>query len=97
MPDYSVFFSARARRNLNAAQRFLTQPGSGLKARLKIIRIGRALTEHWFRLDRWPVGDHSGVRQRLVEGHVIVYRIDESAMHVRGIRVFGPFQGRSTL
>ena len=97
MPEYSVFFSARARRDLNAAQRWLTQPGSGLKARLKVVRIGRALTELQFRPDRWSVGDHPGVRQRVVQGHVIVYRIDETAMQVRIIRVFGPFQDRSAL
>lgn len=97
MADYTIFLSARSRRDLNAIQRWLNQPGSGLKARLKVARITRALSELQFTPGRWPVGEHSGARQRPIEGHTVIYRIDERAKQVRTIRIFGPFQDRSTL
>jgi len=52
MTDYSVTFTARARRDLNAIRKWLLQPGSGLKAQLRIVRISRALAELQFRQDR---------------------------------------------
>jgi plasmid stabilization system protein ParE len=96
MTDYSVRFTARARRDLNAIRRWLLQPGSGLRASLKIARISRALAELQFRPDRWPAAYVPGFRQRVVEGHSIIYRIDSDAMEVTVMRVFGPFQDRST-
>ena len=97
MTDYSVYLSARSRRDLNGIQRWLTQPGSGLRARLTISRITRALTELQFAPYRWPMSEHPGVRQRLVEGHTVIYRIDDATLQVRIIRIFGPGQNRSTL
>lgn len=96
MTDYSVHFTARARRDLNAIRRWLLQPGSGLKAQLKIARISRALAELQFRPDRWPAHATPGMRQRLIEGHVVVYKIDADALTVTVMRVFGPFQDRSS-
>ncbi|WP_372706757.1 type II toxin-antitoxin system RelE/ParE family toxin [Brevundimonas sp.] len=97
MTDYSVFFTARARRDLNAIRKWLLQPGSGLKAQLRIARISRALAELQFRPDRWPANTAPGTRQRLIEGHTIIYKIDAEAMEVTVMRVFGPCQDRTGL
>lgn len=96
MTDYSVCFTARARRDLIAIRKWLLQPGSGLKAQLRIARISRALVELQFRPDRWPPGAVDGTRQRLIEGHTIVYKCNAAAKAVTVMRVFGPFQDRST-
>ena len=95
MVDYVVVLSARSRLDLNAIRRWLTQPGSGLRAQLKIARIGRALTELQFAPDRWPIDPQTGVRRRVVDGHLIAYRVDVERLEVRVLRVFGPYQDRS--
>lgn len=95
MTDYAVYFTARSRRDLNAIRRWLLQPGSGLRARLKMARISRAIAELQFRPDRWPQSSKPGLRQRVVEGHTIIYKMDEQALEVTVMRVFGPFQDRS--
>jgi plasmid stabilization system protein ParE len=87
--------SARAEADLLDARRWLEQPGSGLKARLKMTRINRAILELRFAPDRWPAGQIEGVRERLVEGYVIAYQVDRSRRRVRVMRVFGPYQDRS--
>lgn len=95
MADYSVRFTARARGDLNAIRRWLLQPGSGLRANLKIARISQALAELQFKPDRWPAAPFPEFRQRVIEGHSIIYRIDSDAMEVTVMRVFGPYQARS--
>ncbi|WP_295166211.1 type II toxin-antitoxin system RelE/ParE family toxin [uncultured Brevundimonas sp.] len=92
---YQVIFTARARVDLLAVRRWLHQPGSGLKARLRSARITRAIVELQFTPFRWPEGDVAGVRERPVEGHRILYRIDEVHDSISVLRVFGPFQDRS--
>jgi len=92
---YQVIFTARARVDLLAVRRWLYQPGSGLKARLRSARITRAIVELQFTPFRWPKGDVAGVRERPVEGHRILYRIDDGNRTISIIRVFGPFQDRS--
>jgi len=51
---YRVIFTARARADLLAARRWLSQPGSGLKARLRSARITRAIVELQLTPFRWP-------------------------------------------
>lgn len=97
MTDYSVYFTARARRDLNAIRKWLLQPGSGLKAQLKVARISRALAELQFRPDRWPAGSAPGMRQQLIEGHTVIYKIDAGVREVTVMRIFGPFQDRSAV
>ena len=92
---YQVIFTARARVDLLAVRRWLHQPGSGLKARLRSARITRAIVELQFTPFRWPEHDVSGVRERPIEGHRILYRIDDGGRTISIIRVFGPFQDRS--
>lgn len=97
MTDYAVQFTARARRDLIAIRKWLGQPGSGLKAQLRIARISRALAELQFRPDRWPANAAPGMRQRLIEGHVVIYKIDTESLVVTVMRIFGPFQDRTGL
>ncbi|WP_295708346.1 type II toxin-antitoxin system RelE/ParE family toxin [uncultured Brevundimonas sp.] len=93
--EYAVVFAAHGRADLLAVRRWLNQPGSGLRARLRLAKISRALTELRFAPHRWPIGDHPGVRERAVEGHRIFYRVDEVQRTVNVLRVFGPFQNRA--
>ena len=96
MEGYALLFTARARRDLLALRRWLSQPGSGLPARLKIARISRALAELQFSPGRWPEGRH-GARERVVDGYLIAYRIDDARKQVRVLRIFGPYQDRAGL
>ena len=93
--DWSVTFTARARIDLLAVRRWLNQPGSGLRARLRLARINRALVELRFSPHRWPIGDNADVRERPIEGHRIFYRVDDDTRTAVVLRVFGPFQDRS--
>ena len=97
MSELLLVISARARADLLATRRWLGQPGSGLKARLKMARINRAISELRLAPERWPFGPIDGVRERLIEGYVVLYRPDRSAGRVDVLRVFGPFQDRSDL
>lgn len=97
MEGYSIAFAARARIDLLALRRWLSQPGSGLRARLKIARISRALAELQFSPERWPASRHESARERVVEGYLIVYRVDDDRRQVRILRVFGPYQDREEL
>ncbi|MFC5345900.1 type II toxin-antitoxin system RelE/ParE family toxin [Brevundimonas staleyi] len=94
---YRLEFTARARADLLQARRWLTQPGSGLRAQLRLARINRAIIELEFAPLRWAVGRHPNVRVRLVEGHSVHYSVDrfEKAIVVR--RVFSPYQDQSIL
>lgn len=94
---YQVVFTAQARVDLLAVRRWLYQPGSGLKARLRSARITRAIVELQFTPFRWPEGQTSGVRERPVESHRILYRINDADRTISIIRVFGPFQDRADL
>jgi len=95
--DWSVTFTARARSDLLAVRRWLHQPGSGLRARLRLAKINRALVELRLSPHRWPDGDVPTIRERPVEGHRIFYQLDETNRTVTILRVFGPFQDRSEL
>lgn len=93
--DWSVTFTARARSDLLAVRRWLNQPGSGLRARLRLAKINRALVELRFAPHRWPICDKPAVRERPIEGHRILYRLDETRRAVTILRVFGPFQDQT--
>lgn len=99
-----LIYTPRARNDLNAARRWLTQPGSGPAAwrRLAAIRGNiRALQRHPC---RWPVGQHGGVRELPCDGgYRVLYEVqqdtgrDETAGNVIVLRVFGPGQSRDHL
>lgn len=93
--QYSIVVSARARADLLAARRWLSQPGSGLKARLTMARINRAISELGFAPERWAIGSIDRVRERFVEGYAVLYRFTDSNGPVLVLRIVGPFQGRA--
>ena len=95
MVQHSLVVSARARADLLAARRWLNQPGSGLKARLTMARINRAISQLGFAPGRWAIGGIDDVRERFVEGYAVLYRFDNSRGRILILRVFGPYQNRA--
>ena len=99
-----LIYASRALADLDAVQRWQTQPGSGRAAirRLKAIRGAiRRLKQHPC---RYPVGQYAGVRELPRDGgYRALYRVipdtgrDETAGDVRVLRVFGPGQSRDRL
>lgn len=93
MPKPSL--TRAALRDLDALRRWLTQPGSGERARTKRRDIVDALREIGEDPDRWPVSsDHAGTRERHVHGYSIRYEVDADTGKVLILRVFGPGQNR---
>ena len=100
----ALIYTPEALADLEAAARWLIQPGSGPRARRTLGTI-RADME---RLRRhpclWPVGDHVGVRELpSAGGYRVLYRVypdtggNVTAGDVRILRLFGPGQDRATL
>lgn len=98
-----VIVSAAALTDIVAARRWLTQPGAGSRAAERLQRIGAAIRGLKHHPLRWPIGDHSGVRERPIEGYRIMYEVlpdtgdEATAGDVFIVRVFGPFQDRTQL
>jgi plasmid stabilization system protein ParE len=90
-------FTTRARRDLNGAKAWLTQPGSGRKAHNRYVAILRALLDLRYHPLRWPPAEHIGVRKQSVEGYIILYQISGDGGVVTVLRVFGPHQDRTSL
>jgi plasmid stabilization system protein ParE len=98
----ALIYAPEALADLEAAGRWLTQPGSGPRAwrRLAAIRADiRRLRQHPC---LWPVGDTSGVRELpRAGGYRALYEVipdtgrNDSAGDVRVLRVCGPGQDRS--
>jgi len=88
-------FTARARRDLNGAKAWLTQPGSGRKAHNRYVAILRALLDLMRHPLRWAPAEHIGVRKQSVEGYIILYQISGDGAVVSVLRIFGPYQDRS--
>ncbi|HLJ63429.1 MAG TPA: type II toxin-antitoxin system RelE/ParE family toxin [Stellaceae bacterium] len=95
--------SDAASRDLGAARQWLTQPGAGAAAAKRLTMIEFALRELELYPCRWPRGEYSGVRERPVEGFMIIYRVhpdtddNRTAGDVLIVRVFGPHQRRDHL
>ena len=76
------------------------QPGAGRAAKEKVQRLLRAIREIGAAPHIWPEGGEPGTQERVVVGHVIVYRAvyAESGrrrpLRVEVVRVFGPGQNR---
>jgi plasmid stabilization system protein ParE len=93
--------AAAAVRDLDAARRWLTQPGAGARAARRLAALAAAVQDLQEHPCRWPVGELAGLRGRHVEGHRIVYEVapdtgdDATAGDVTVLRVFGPGQDRT--
>ncbi|MFN3670167.1 MAG: type II toxin-antitoxin system RelE/ParE family toxin [Brevundimonas sp.] len=95
--DARLEFTARARRDLNHAKSWLTQPGSGRKAHNRYVAILRALLDLRRYPLRWPPAEHAGVRKLSVEAYIVLYEIDGHGEVVTVLRIFGPHQDLSNL
>ena len=90
-----------AARDLDSARRWLTQPGAGGHAARRLAALGAAIRDLREHPCRWPKGEHTGVRERHVEGHRVSYEVvpdtgdDATAGDVTVLRVFGPGQDRT--
>jgi plasmid stabilization system protein ParE len=99
-----LIYGSRALADLDAMQRWQTQPGSGRAAirRVKAVRSAiRRLKQHPC---RYPVGSYPGVGELPCDGgYRALYRVipdtgrDDTAGDVRVLRVFGPGQSRDSL
>lgn len=100
----SLIFAPRARDDLDATRRWLTQLGSGPVARRKLMAIWTAIEGLRDHPCLWPVGPHRGVRVLPCDGgYRALYEVipdtghNETAGDVVVLRVYGPGQDRSTL
>lgn len=90
-----VEFTARARRDLNNAKAWFTQPGSGQKAHSRYVAILLALLDLRHHPLRWAPAEHVGVRKVSVGGYIMLYQISEDDEVVTVLRIFGPYQNRA--
>ena len=103
-PARGLTYAPRARDDLEAARRWLTQPGSGPTARRKLVGIRDAIENLRVNPCRYPLGRHAGVRERpCAGGYRVLYEVlpdtgrDDTAGEVRVLRIFGPGQSRDRL
>lgn len=87
-----------AARDLSDARRWLTQPGAGARAGLRLASLSVAVQDLRRHPCRWSAGEHPGTRERPVEGYRIIYEVapdtgdDATAGDVMVLRVRGPGQ-----
>ncbi len=100
----TLIYAPRARDDLEAITRWLTQPGSGPRARRRLAAVWAAIERLCEHPCRNPIGQHRGVRELPCSGgYRALYRVhpdtgrDETAGDVRVLRVFGPGQDRRRL
>ncbi len=86
----------QARIDLAAVHAWLTQPGSGRRGRGRYVNIVKAMSDLRSAPLRWPIGDIPDIRERPVEGHRIYYRVDLEIRLIEILRIFSPYQERST-
>ena len=99
-----LIYAPRAREDLDAIRRWLTQPGAGPSARRRLTAIRATINRLRGHPCLFPVGQHSGVRELPCDGgYRTLYRVtpdtgrSETAGDVLVLRVFGPGQSRDRL
>lgn len=97
-------YTEEAVEDLKAIRAWLTQPGSGPRAKLRLAAIRTSINRLRERPCLFPPGEHPGVRELPCDGgYRALYEVDpdtgrdETAGNVRVLRVFRPGQARSTL
>jgi plasmid stabilization system protein ParE len=100
----ALIYASEALADIDAAAVWLTQPGSGQRARRTLAAIRAAIRRLREHPCLWPIGDHPGVRELpCAGGYRALYRVhpdtsrNDTAGDVRVLRVFGPGQDRSAL
>ena len=100
----ALIYAPRARNDLAEITRWLTQPGSGPRARRRLAAIWAAIERLRDHPCRYPVRQHRGVRELPCDGgYRALYRVhpdtgrDATAGDVRVLPVFGPGQSRDRL
>lgn len=100
----NLYFTDKALDDLDAARRWLTQPGSRPRARRRLAAIWNSVERLREHPCLWPVGQHAGVRELPCDGgYRVLYEVHrdagrgETAGDVRVLRVFGPGQSRDRL
>ena len=95
-----VVISRKAFADLVGLRRWLTQPGSGHRARRKLAAVNRSIKDLKREPCGWPRIDATR-RERTITGYVVVYSVlpdtgdSRTAGDVTILRVFGPGQDRS--
>ena len=97
-------YTNEAIEDLEAIHRWLTQSGSGSRARRRLAAIRAAINGLRDSPCIYPAGQHPGVRERPCDGgYRALYEVrpdtghNETAGDVLVLRVFGPGQTRSDL
>ena len=99
----NLTISLAAAGDLETARKRFKQPGAGEAAAKRLKHIRSAIRELRQNPCTWHEGEHPGVRERPVEGHMIMYEVapdtddNRTAGDVEIIRVFGPHQLRDRL
>ena len=89
--------------DLREMRAWQTQYGSGDAGRRRADNIVQAIEALVNHPCRYPIGPRAGMRQMIVERHVVVYRVapdtgdNRTAGDVLVVRVFGPGQQRDRL
>jgi len=90
----AVFLSPAAADDLEGVRVWYSQPGAGSLAKRRVQHILNAM-EH---LAEWPfiepVGPEPDTRERVVEDHVVFYRVDPESGDIEVIRIWRPGQDR---
>ncbi len=99
----TLAISAAAARDLETVRQWLKQRGAGEVAAKRLANIRSAVKELRLYPCKWPEGEHPGVRERPIEGYMIMYEVypdtddNRTAGNVEVLRVFGPHQLRDSL
>ena len=93
----TLIVTERARRDLDQAKTWLTQPGSGLRGRSRYAALLEAMNGLKAAPNRWPFGDNANVRERVCESYRFFYEWSEEARIVTILRIYAPFQDSADL
>jgi len=83
----SVRYTPAALRDIDAAFRWLSQPGSGARAQRRMRRIRAAVDGLADHPCRYPFGPHAGRREFTCETHRIVYRVRAAVARLESRRL----------
>ncbi|WP_238225332.1 type II toxin-antitoxin system RelE/ParE family toxin [Methylorubrum aminovorans] len=96
-----LILSREAALDIEAARRWLRQPGAGRRAAERLRQIRVVILELRTAPLRWPFGEHDGVREAGAGSYRILYQVEPESDISEGdvvvLRVFGPRQDRSDL